>query len=128
MLIFYKFKQKSTMYWIIISSAILGPQTRLGPPHCGGCGGGSYATGFIDQLFSRMKFRTAAVRKINSFDMSCLVEIPKFAKECQLLVRGIGSFTQKNAWTLCLCLNHLTGVLNTYEDLRIWDEVSWIQL
>ena len=42
MLIFYKFEQKSTMYWIIVSSEILGPPSGQGPPHCGGCGGGSY--------------------------------------------------------------------------------------
>ena len=30
--------------YLIISSEILGPPSRQGPPHCGGCGGGSYAT------------------------------------------------------------------------------------
>ena len=38
MLIFYKFKQKSTMYWIIISSEILGPPSRLGPHIAGAAG------------------------------------------------------------------------------------------
>ena len=39
MLIFYKFKQKSTMYRIIISSEILGPPSRLGPPRIAGAAG-----------------------------------------------------------------------------------------
>ena len=38
MLIFYKFKQKSTMCWIIISSEILGPHLVRAPRIAGAAG------------------------------------------------------------------------------------------
>ena len=64
MLIFYKFEQKSTMYWIIISSEILGPHLVWAPRIAGAAGAVVTPLNHINYIENKIAKNVGIIKRV----------------------------------------------------------------